>query len=213
MNHPSYEATIRSRKIYGCPYCSGRYVLPGVTDLASVNPSLASEWDLELNEKTPSDVSCGSDYLAWWRDELNHSWQQKVEVRSRGVGCPQCAQTGFSSTLPGYLYLIKNEKFLSRKVGITNVGIKSDRLAAFQNEGWAIERLWEGSGAAALRAETVFFRWLRKEMGIPPHLTPSELSKTGGWSETFSLDFLEEQTIVQKIDQLIATENLEIKRK
>lgn len=32
-----------------CPYCTGRKVLAGFNDLASLFPKLAKEWDAELN--------------------------------------------------------------------------------------------------------------------------------------------------------------------
>lgn len=32
-----------------CPYCAGRKVFPGLNDLAASNPSLADEWDVEVN--------------------------------------------------------------------------------------------------------------------------------------------------------------------
>jgi len=201
--HPPFLATVRSRKLYGCPFCSGWSVLPGETDLETVNPSLASEWNLELNSKLPSEVSSGSDYLAWWTDEKGHTWQQRVQVRSRGVGCSDCAQGGFSSIKPGILYLIYHPKLLSRKIGITNVGVKTDRLVAFKRNGWLVEKTWEGPGHSVLRLETLFFRWLRKDKGIPPFLMYSDMPVTGGWSETFSAEAVASQEVSKTVARLI----------
>ena len=206
--HPPFMATVRSRKLYGCPYCSGWTVLPGETDLETVNPSLASEWNHELNSKKPSEVSSGSDFLAWWTDKQGHTWQQKVQVRSRGVGCPECAQGGFSSTKPGILYLIYHPTLFSRKVGITNVDIKTDRLAAFRSSGWSIEKTWTGPGASVLKMETLFFRWIRKELRIPPFLAFADMPKTGGWSETFSAEAVGLNEAAKIVNGLIA-ESLE----
>ena len=51
----------------GCPYCSGLYAIKGETDLQTVNPSLASEWDYEKNNGlTPVDVLPNSDKKVWW---------------------------------------------------------------------------------------------------------------------------------------------------
>lgn len=201
--HPPFLATVRSRKLYGCPYCSGWSVLPGETDLETLNPSLAGEWNFELNTKLPSEVSGGSDYLAWWTDRIGHTWQQRVQVRSRGVGCPDCAQGGFSSIAPGILYLIYNPNLLSRKVGITNVDVKTDRLLAFKKNGWLVEKTWDGPGQDVLRAETLFFRWLRKDKGIPPFLFYSDMPKTGGWSETFSAEAVASQEAAETIERLV----------
>lgn len=33
----------------GCPYCTGRKVLPGFNDLASLEPQVAAQWDTERN--------------------------------------------------------------------------------------------------------------------------------------------------------------------
>jgi len=41
-----WEAVI-SKRSYGrrCPYCTGRKVIFGETDLATINPELAKEWN------------------------------------------------------------------------------------------------------------------------------------------------------------------------
>ena len=40
----------------GCPYCSGRKVLPGFNDLATKRPELLNEWDYEKNSFSPAEV-------------------------------------------------------------------------------------------------------------------------------------------------------------
>jgi hypothetical protein len=210
--HPPFQAMVRSRKLYGCPYCSGWSVLVGETDLASVNPELAKEWNRELNLKSPSEVSSGSDYLAWWTDTSGHTWQQRVQTRSRGVGCPDCAQYGFSSLKPAVLYLIFHPKMLSRKIGITNLDIKTDRLDAFIKNGWVVENTWSGSGLSVLTLETLFFRWLRKEKGIPPFLTLSDMPRTGGWSETFSSEAVSTRDANTAVIRLISESQGQLNR-
>jgi hypothetical protein len=44
-----FEAQVGNRfsRGDGCPYCSGRYAIKGVDDLASCEPALAHEWDSE----------------------------------------------------------------------------------------------------------------------------------------------------------------------
>lgn len=90
-NH-SYLATIAFRcgRNSGCAVCHGKQVSPD-TSLAILNPALAAEWCAE-NDKTPSEVTLKSDYVALWKcPNPNHpSYRQKVEVRSRGVGCVFC---------------------------------------------------------------------------------------------------------------------------
>ena len=77
----------------GCPYCSGRYPIKGETDLQTVNPTLAKEWNYEKNTGlTPVDVTPGSKKKVWWKCSAGHEWQALVSSRNRGAGCPQCAR-------------------------------------------------------------------------------------------------------------------------
>ena len=79
----------------GCPYCSGRYVVVGVTDLASVNPELTLEWSPQ-NKITPQEVSAGSDKKVWWRCVEGHEWLSGIRNRVAGCGCPYCSSKGVS---------------------------------------------------------------------------------------------------------------------
>ncbi len=90
-NH-SYLATIAYRVKHnsGCAVCHGKQVSPD-TSLAALNPALAAEWCPE-NDKTPTEVTLKSDSLALWKclNPKHPPYRQKVEVRSRGVGCVYC---------------------------------------------------------------------------------------------------------------------------
>ncbi|MCD7710871.1 MAG: hypothetical protein LUI04_05950 [Porphyromonadaceae bacterium] len=94
-NH-SYLATIafRVNRNSGCSICHGKQISPD-TSLAKLNPALAAEWCAE-NDKTPFEVTPKSDYEALWKcPNPNHPpYKQKVEVRSRGVGCIYCSRRG-----------------------------------------------------------------------------------------------------------------------
>lgn len=77
---------------YDCPYCSGRYVLEGFNDLATLNQELADEWDYDKNTLLPSQVTIFSDKAVWWRCRAKgHSWKTSVASRSSGTNCPYCA--------------------------------------------------------------------------------------------------------------------------
>jgi hypothetical protein len=88
-----WQATVRSRTLgAGCLVCLNKVVVPGVNDLLSQFPSVAREFDHELNgELTPSTIAATSFRMAWWRCELGHKWESRVYLRSRGYGCPYCA--------------------------------------------------------------------------------------------------------------------------
>ena len=81
-------------KKYGCPFCSGRLPIPGETDLATVNPELAKEWDYEKNgELTPEKITAKSGRLVWWKCEKGHSWRNSPCNRNKNdqrENCPFC---------------------------------------------------------------------------------------------------------------------------
>ena len=87
-----WEAAIYRRSTgIGCPYCSGKFVARGETDLATVRPDLVSEWDAS-NLRTPQEVTAHSNYRATWRCEQGHIWVAVVSSRTsrRPTGCPSC---------------------------------------------------------------------------------------------------------------------------
>lgn len=92
-NH-EWEAKIENRTIahHGCPFCSGRRVLSGENDLATVNPILATEWHpIRNGDLYASDVLPFSQKKVWWQCVNDHEWESTVANRSYGNGCPFCA--------------------------------------------------------------------------------------------------------------------------
>ena len=91
-----WQAMIYSRTNLqsGCPVCSGRQVLAGFNDLATVNPNLASEWHPTKNGNlTPSDVTQGSEKKVWWVCKHGHEWQTSINNRTnKQSGCSVCAR-------------------------------------------------------------------------------------------------------------------------
>lgn len=81
----------RTQLNQGCPYCSGRRVIQGETDMATQHPELLDEWDYELNDVSPDTLSCGSHYRAHWKcGKCGHRWAAWVKTRTDGCGCPRC---------------------------------------------------------------------------------------------------------------------------
>lgn len=72
----------------GCPICLNDRILPGVNDLVSTHPELASQahgWD-------PTTVSYGSTRKFNWKCELGHIWPATVSSRTHmQSGCGVCA--------------------------------------------------------------------------------------------------------------------------
>jgi hypothetical protein len=97
--HPPYKATCNARctNNSGCPVCGAEKRRttrhPVVSD---GRPDLAAEWDSMRNDKSPSEVTLGSGYKAWWvcSNPEHTGWQATVCNRAlRGSGCPACKTT------------------------------------------------------------------------------------------------------------------------
>ena len=79
----------------GCPICAQladrHTIVVGVTDLATVNPLVAAEWDYDRNgDLTSQDVLPNSNVAVWWKCKRGHHWKTKVQSRTKGTGCPYC---------------------------------------------------------------------------------------------------------------------------
>ena len=85
----------RTSQNTGCPYCSGRIVLKGFNDLATVRPDIAKEWNYERNgDLLPSDVTRGANKKVWWKcEECGNEYQAVIGNRTvLGRGCPECGR-------------------------------------------------------------------------------------------------------------------------
>ena len=92
-----WQAVVASRtrpKGCGCPYCSGRKVLPE-TSLKALHPELAQQFHATKNRPLTSEQTHpGSKKKLWWRCPVDarHVWQALVNNRVRGQhGCPFCS--------------------------------------------------------------------------------------------------------------------------
>ena len=83
-----------------CPYCSNKKVLAGFNDLATTNPEIAKEWDIEKNgDLKPTDITAGSSKKVFWKCEKGHEWESSPKERKRGQNCPYCSN---KRVLKGY---------------------------------------------------------------------------------------------------------------
>lgn len=80
-----------------CPYCSGRLVIPGETDLATTHPAVAALWHPNKNgDLTPQDVRSSTRQKVWWKGECGHEWDTPIATQSKkavGKECPYCNKT------------------------------------------------------------------------------------------------------------------------
>ena len=96
-----YQAwiNIRTHQNTGCPYCKNRKLLVGFNDLASVSPHLARELSSK-NDFDASEVIATSGRRVIWECDKGHEWKQQIDVRQRGIDCPECySRTSKSESL------------------------------------------------------------------------------------------------------------------
>ena len=84
-----------------CPYCSGKKVLEGYNDLATLNPALAKEWNYEKNgDLKPTMVTLKNNQKVWWKCDKGHEWETLIRNRaSLNRNCPYCSN---QKILEGY---------------------------------------------------------------------------------------------------------------
>jgi hypothetical protein len=52
--------------------------------------------------------------------------------------------------------------------------------------------------------ERQVLRWIREDLGLPPYLGKQEMLKTGGWTETFSIDGLAREDLISRARQILS---------
>jgi hypothetical protein len=83
----------RSKNGTGCPYCSGRLVLPDSSNsLASLFPGLVPQWHPTKNVVEPHEITSGTNQKTWWLCEKEHEWETQTYNRTGKSlkGCPTC---------------------------------------------------------------------------------------------------------------------------
>lgn len=85
-----------------CPYCMGYKAIPGETDLVTLFPAIAAEWDYDKNGRLdPHGVAPAAHTKVWWKCEKGHSYQSAPYSRTGKLnsGCPYCAGR---KVMPGF---------------------------------------------------------------------------------------------------------------
>jgi hypothetical protein len=182
----------------GCGVCSNRTVVPGVNDLATTNPEIATTWDSTKNLKIkPSEVSVGTHTAYWWKCDEGHSWKTSPKHRLNGTNCPTCSKSGFDPNRPSYLYFLRHDIWELFQIGITN--FPERRIASHKSLGWqVIELRGPMDGHLTQKLETQILRALKK---IGARLGPSEIAgKFDGYSEAWTMDSFQISDISSLID-------------
>jgi hypothetical protein len=87
-----WKAAVYSRAAgAGCPYCAGKKVCVD-NCLDNLNPALSKQWHPTKNGNlTPKDVTIMSGKKVWWLCDKGHEWEDTIDHRSSGRGCPYCS--------------------------------------------------------------------------------------------------------------------------
>lgn len=85
-NGHEWKRTVWDQAKYNtCPYCTGKRVIPGETDLEGLHPSLYAEL---VNKEV---LFPGSGKKVLWRCTKDHQWESTVKSRVMGTSCPYCS--------------------------------------------------------------------------------------------------------------------------
>lgn len=148
----------RVRDLTGCPVCSGRKILPGFNDLATLNPSLARQaygWD-------PSTIGLGSKSKQKWQCSCGHIFEAQVQNRSKKnnpTGCPECRKGGYKASQAGWLYLLTKPD--QHKIGITNNLTR--RIKTHERNGWTfLDCIGPANGEFIYKTEYLLKRWIKE---------------------------------------------------
>ena len=97
----SYPMSVKKKvgQNVGCPVCSGRRIVAGVNDFATLYPELAKQWHPTKNGSLkPTDISRESGKTIWWLGECGHEWPATPHDRvESGTGCPHCSARRLTS--------------------------------------------------------------------------------------------------------------------
>ncbi|WP_442784550.1 zinc-ribbon domain-containing protein [Cryobacterium sp. MP_3.1] len=72
---------VRTKLGIGCTKCTGRSIVAGITDFASVKPKVAARWHPTMNgERTAADVHPGSAQQAWFTCPCGKPYQTEIRM-------------------------------------------------------------------------------------------------------------------------------------
>ena len=117
MGHEWRSRPFTRERGTGCPYCTGRKVLPGFNDLATISPELEKQVSPKSKIKATEVTKASMKKLLWVCQE-NHEWLSTAMNRLRGCGCPQCAGSQaerdlaelVKSLLPKNIKILRNDR-------------------------------------------------------------------------------------------------------
>ena len=125
-----WEASAKARSQgKKCPICSGKRIIPGINDLASLMPDLADEWS-PRNPMEATSVGVGSHKKAIWKGKCGHEWESVIRSRAAGAGCPYCSHNRVLAGFNDLDYLFPK---VAQEWSTANLPLLPWQVTAFSN--------------------------------------------------------------------------------
>ncbi|WP_166879121.1 zinc-ribbon domain-containing protein [Salinibacterium sp. ZJ450] len=114
-----YQASVSNRAFggTGCPICMNTRIQPGVNDLTTLRPELLDEWDWDMNIVLPSEIGPHTHLMIHWRCARRHPYTVAPAQRSKGQGCPYCANKRVWS---GFNDIVARQPLMSTEWSVRN---------------------------------------------------------------------------------------------
>lgn len=197
ISYPKYQQVSRQKNISGCTYCNVHYIDEKFA-IKVMRESGFQPLVPYINARKPWKSKCL---------KCKNIVTPMYTNVCKGRGCNFCSPLGINLNIASYLYLITNYQLNSHKVGIGNIRpIKrqsEDRLGRFKKQGWKTYKVWNfETGGEAWKVESAVFKVIRKDLGLPIHLSKEQMPKTEGQTETISADsitLLELEKIITRV--------------
>ena len=103
----TYKLPVRKYAVgQRCPIQAGKIVVPGINDLATVEPDLAKEL---VDQSLATQLSIGTERKVEWKCGNGHVWTAAVYSRTSKMrnGCPYCASVSTSKAEQDFVKCIK----------------------------------------------------------------------------------------------------------
>ena len=155
-----WQANVANRvhRNQGCPFLSGKRVWAGFNDIQTTHPDVAKQWHPTKNgEVTPSNISAGSMYEAWWLlpyddpitgKHFDFEWQSAVDNRTnKKVGCPFLSNPA-KAVWPGFNDLATHYPELCKEWDYEKNSIQPSEILPGSNKRvcWKLEYLDQTTG-------------------------------------------------------------------
>jgi len=177
----------------GCPICASK--ANGDMKRGSVEKFILSAREVHgdkydysrvvyITARTRVELFCNTHQKVFWQTPDNHT---------RRMGCPSCAQGGFSQVLPGTLYILQSPDFV--KVGITNISAEERARSVSKSamQKFDVIKTYEMDGVSCNNLENTLLRWLRGFAKSPTY-------KFEGSTEAFCVNVTD---VLNKVEELI----------